>query len=140
MGEDDPDLCLENQSIYLTVPASFDAVARELTVKAAQQAGLNDVVLIEEPQSAFYAWIDKAGDDWRDEVEKGDLVLVCDIGGGTSDFSLIEVDEDEDGLLSLERVAVGNHLLVGGDNLDLTLSYFLAAQLRERNRNWMTGR
>ena len=134
MGEDDPDLRLENQSIYLTVPASFDAVARELTVKAAQQAGLNDIVLIEEPQSAFYAWIDKAGDDWRDQVEKGDLVLVCDIGGGTSDFSLIEVDEDEDGLLSLERVAVGNHLRVGGDNLDLTLSYFLAAQLREKKQ------
>ena len=139
MAEDDPDLNLENQSIYLTVPASFDAVARELTVKAAQMAGLTDIMLIEEPQSAFYAWIDKAGDDWRDEVEKGDLVLVCDIGGGTSDFSLIEVDEDDDGHLNLERVAVGNHLLVGGDNLDLTLSYFLAAQLREKKQkldNW----
>jgi hypothetical protein len=139
MAEDDPDLYLENQSIYLTVPASFDAVARELTVKAAQMAGLTEIVLIEEPQSAFYAWIDKAGDDWRDEVEKGDLVLVCDIGGGTSDFSLIEVDEDDEGHLNLERVAVGNHLLVGGDNLDLTLSYFLAAQLREKKQkldNW----
>jgi hypothetical protein len=139
MAEDDPELHLENQSIYLTVPASFDAVARELTVKAAQMAGLNDIVLIEEPQSAFYAWIDKAGDDWRDQVEKGDLVLVCDIGGGTSDFSLIEVDEDDEGHLNLERVAVGNHLLVGGDNLDLTLSYFLAAQLREKKQkldNW----
>lgn len=139
MAEDDPDLYLENQSIYLTVPASFDAVARELTVKAAKMAGLTDIVLIEEPQSAFYAWIDKAGDDWRDQVEKGDLVLVCDIGGGTSDFSLIEVDEDDDGHLNLERVAVGNHLLVGGDNLDLTLSYFLAAQLREKKQkldNW----
>ena len=134
-GEDDPSLCLENQSIYLTVPASFDAVARELTVKAAKMAGLKDIVLIEEPQSAFYAWIDKAGDDWRDQVEKGDLVLVCDIGGGTSDFSLIEVNEGADGLLNLERVAVGNHLLVGGDNLDLTLSYFLAAKLREKKQN-----
>jgi hypothetical protein len=134
-GDDDPSLCLENQSIYLTVPASFDAVARELTVKAAKMAGLKDIVLIEEPQSAFYAWIDKAGDDWRDQVEKGDLVLVCDIGGGTSDFSLIEVNEGEDGLLNLERVAVGNHLLVGGDNLDLTLSYFLAAKLREKKQN-----
>jgi hypothetical protein len=134
-GNDDPSLCLENQSIYLTVPASFDAVARELTVKAAKMAGLKDIVLIEEPQSAFYAWIDKAGDDWRDQVEKGDLVLVCDIGGGTSDFSLIEVNEGEDGLLNLERVAVGNHLLVGGDNLDLTLSYFLAAKLREKKQN-----
>lgn len=134
MAADDPSLCLENQSIYLTVPASFDVVARELTVKSAQMAGLKDIVLIEEPQSAFYAWIDKAGDDWRDEVEKGDIVLVCDIGGGTSDFSLIEVNEGEDGLLNLERVAVGNHLLVGGDNLDLTLSYFLAAKLREKNQ------
>jgi len=134
-GDDDPSLCLENQSIYLTVPASFDAVARELTVKAAKMAGLKDIVLIEEPQSAFYAWIDKAGDDWRDQVEKGDLVLVCDIGGGTSDFSLIEVNEGADGLLNLERVAVGNHLLVGGDNLDLTLSYFLAAKLREKKQN-----
>jgi len=134
MGADDPDLCLENQAIYLTVPASFDAVARELTVKSAQMAGLKDIVLIEEPQSAFYAWIDKAGDDWRDQVEKGDLVLVCDIGGGTSDFSLIEVNEGENSLLNLERVAVGNHLLVGGDNLDLTLSYFLAAKLREKKK------
>ena len=87
MAADDPSLCLENQSIYLTVPASFDAVARELTVKSAQMAGLKDIVLIEEPQSAFYAWIDKAGDAWRDQVEKGDIVLVCDIGGGTSDFT-----------------------------------------------------
>lgn len=134
MAADDTDLCLENQAIYLTVPASFDAVARELTVKSAQMAGLKDIVLIEEPQSAFYAWIDKAGDDWRDQVEKGDLVLVCDIGGGTSDFSLIEVNEGEDSLLNLERVAVGNHLLVGGDNLDLTLSYFLAAKLREKKK------
>lgn len=134
MAADDPSLCLENQSIYLTVPASFDAVARELTVKSAKMAGLKDIVLIEEPQSAFYAWIDKAGDDWRDQVEKGDLVLVCDIGGGTSDFSLIEVNEGEDGLLNLERVAVGNHLLVGGDNLDLTLSYFLAAKLRKKKK------
>ncbi|NDY72680.1 Hsp70 family protein [Desulfobacter hydrogenophilus] len=134
MAADDPDLCLENQAIYLTVPASFDAVARELTVKSAKMAGLKDIVLIEEPQSAFYAWIDKAGDDWRDQVEKGDLVLVCDIGGGTSDFSLIEVNEGADGLLNLERVAVGNHLLVGGDNLDLTLSYFLAAKLREKKQ------
>lgn len=134
MAADDPSLCLENQSIYLTVPASFDAVARELTVKSAQMAGLKDIVLIEEPQSAFYAWIDKTGDDWRDQVEKGDLVLVCDIGGGTSDFSLIEVNEGEDSLLNLERVAVGNHLLVGGDNLDLTLSYFLAEKLRKKKK------
>ncbi|MFO7750959.1 MAG: Hsp70 family protein [Desulfobacteraceae bacterium] len=127
-------LCLENQEIYLTVPASFDAVARQLTVKAARAAGLENIVLIEEPQAAFYSWIDKTGDQWRDSVEKGDLVLVCDIGGGTSDFSLIEVQEGEGGQLELERVAVGDHLLVGGDNIDLTLSYLLAAQLKEKNK------
>ena len=134
MANGDDALKLEHQAIYLTVPASFDAVARELTVKAAQMAGLEDIVLIEEPQAAFYSWIDKAGEKWRENVEKGDMVLVCDIGGGTSDFSLIEVKEGKDGLLELERVAVGNHLLVGGDNIDLALSYFLAARLREKKR------
>lgn len=130
----EPSLELQNQSIYLTVPASFDAVARELTVKAAKLAGFRDLVLIEEPQAAFYAWIDRSGERWRDNVKKGDLVLVCDIGGGTSDFSLIEVNEGEKGLLELKRVAVGDHLLVGGDNIDFALSYFLAARLRESNK------
>lgn len=130
----DSSLELQHQSIYLTVPASFDAVARELTVKAAKLAGFEDLVLIEEPQAAFYSWIDRSGDKWRENVKKGDLVLVCDIGGGTSDFSLIEVKEGENGILDLERVAVGDHLLVGGDNIDFALSYFLAAKLREKNR------
>lgn len=134
MAPDDPDLVLENQYIYLTVPASFDAVARELTVKAAKQAGLNDIILIEEPQAAFYSWLDKSGESWRDNVQKGDLVLVCDIGGGTSDFSLIEVQENDEGALDLERVAVGDHLLVGGDNIDLALSYYLAHQLKEKKK------
>lgn len=134
MAAEDADLALANQLIYLTVPASFDAVARELTVKAARQAGFNDIILIEEPQAAFYSWLDQSGDAWRDSVEKGDLVLVCDIGGGTSDFSLIEVQEDEAGGLELERVAVGDHLLVGGDNIDLALSYFLAHQLKEKGK------
>ena len=134
MATDNPDLELENQLIYLTVPASFDTVARELTVKAAHEAGLTDIILIEEPQAAFYAWLDQSGEAWRDSVEKGDLVLVCDIGGGTSDFSLIEVQEDADGGLALERVAVGDHLLVGGDNIDLALSYYLAHQLREKGK------
>lgn len=134
IAQGDSDLKLENQSIYLTVPASFDAVARELTVKAAQLAGFADIVLIEEPQAAFYSWIDKSGEKWRENVKKGDLVLVCDIGGGTSDFSLIQVKEGENGLLELERVAVGDHLLVGGDNIDFALSYFLAAKLREKKK------
>jgi len=134
MAAADSDLVLENQRIYLTVPASFDAVARELTVKASKQAGLKDIILIEEPQAAFYSWLDKSGESWRDSVQKGDLVLVCDIGGGTSDFSLIEVQEDDAGRLALERVAVGDHLLVGGDNIDLALSYYLAHQLKERKQ------
>ena len=134
MASGDSTLSLENQYLYLTVPASFDAVARELTVKAAKQAGFNDIILIEEPQAAFYSWLDQSGESWRDSVQQGDLVLVCDIGGGTSDFSLIEVQEDEGGGLSLERVAVGDHLLVGGDNIDLALSYFLAHQLKEKKK------
>ena len=103
-GEDD--LRLEHQDILLTVPASFDAVARDLTVRAAETAGLARITLIEEPMAAFYAWIESAGDRWRKEVQPGDMVLVCDIGGGTSDFSLIRVWE-EDGNLALDRIAVG---------------------------------
>ena len=134
MAKQDPELVLENQEIYLTVPASFDAVARELTVKAAHLAGLTNITLIEEPQAAFYSWIDRSEEKWRDQVEKGDLVLVCDVGGGTSDFSLIEVQEAEGGTLSLERLAVGDHLLVGGDNIDLALGYFLASKLQEKGK------
>jgi len=115
-------LRLEHQDVLITVPASFDAVARELTVKAAELAGLADVTLIEEPLSAFYAWLESTRDEWRQSVRKDDLVLVCDIGGGTSDFSLIQIAE-ENGELVLERIAVGDHLLVGGDNMDLALSY-----------------
>jgi len=129
---------MENQLVYLTVPASFDAVARELTVEAAQMGGLPRVTLLEEPQAAFYAWIATRTKQWRDAVAPGDLVLVCDVGGGTSDFSLIQVAE-KDGALDLERVAVGNHLLVGGTNMDLTLAYALARQLAESGTtldNW----
>nr|WP_303649998.1 Hsp70 family protein [Desulfobotulus pelophilus] len=124
---------LENQEIFLTVPASFDAVARDLTVRAAQEAGLLKLVLLEEPQAAFYAWIAKRRNAWRDHVKAGDTVLVCDVGGGTSDFSLIRV-KDADGRLELERIAVGNHLLVGGDNMDLTLAYHVAAGLAAKNK------
>lgn len=121
---------IKNQEIFLTVPASFDAVARELTLKAAQSAGLSNVTLLEEPQAAFYSWIDAAKDRWRKKVSKGDRVLVCDVGGGTSDFSLIHVTEDN-GELVLERVAVGNHLLVGGDNMDLALAYLIAQKMAD---------
>src|SRR5277367_3140593 len=115
------------QDIYVTVPASFDAVARELTLRAAEQAGCPNITLLEEPQSAFYAWIEKHA-DWRERVGGGDLVLVVDIGGGTTDFTLIAVKEDK-GELTLERVAVGEHILLGGDNIDLALAHTVAKRL-----------
>ncbi|MDP6357122.1 MAG: Hsp70 family protein [Planctomycetota bacterium] len=121
---------LENQEVYLTVPASFDAAARDLTAQAAAAAGLKNVTLIEEPQAAFYSWLQSMGDDWRESVSVGDHILVCDIGGGTTDFTLISV-KDEDGDLVLERLAVGEHLLIGGDNMDLALAHFVAAKFKE---------
>jgi molecular chaperone DnaK (HSP70) len=118
---------LAAQDVHLTVPASFDAVARELTVRAAHAAGLENVTVLEEPQAAFYAWIESNGERWREAVRVGDLVLVCDVGGGTTDLSLIAVRE-QGGELTLERVAVGEHILLGGDNMDLALAY----RVRER--------
>ncbi len=115
----------------LTIPASFDEAARALTLEAAHAAGLPDVVLLEEPQAAFYAWIANNADTWRDQVGPGDLVLVCDVGGGTADFSLIAVDDDGEGNLTLERISVGDHILLGGDNLDLALAHTLRGQLEQ---------
>ncbi|HUU21275.1 MAG TPA: Hsp70 family protein, partial [Phycisphaerae bacterium] len=113
---------LAEQEIVLTLPASFDEVARELTVKAAARAGLARVVLIEEPQAAFYAWIYANAEGWESRVEPGQKILVCDIGGGTSDFTLIRVRRAEGGKVQFHRVAVGDHLILGGDNLDLALA------------------
>src|ERR1700758_4389431 len=113
---------LSEAQIVLTVPASFDEVARSLTAEAAKAAELGEVTLLEEPQAAFYAWTAKAGRAWRDLVAPGDIVLVCDFGGGTADFSLIAVT-DVGGALELERVSVGEHILLGGDNMDLALAY-----------------
>jgi hypothetical protein len=119
---------LAAQDVLLTVPASFDEEARELTRRAAEQAGLERVTLLEEPQAAFYAWLESQGDKWRQHIKVGDLVLVCDVGGGTTDFSLIAVSE-EDGDLALKRVAVGEHILLGGDNMDLALARLLQQKL-----------
>lgn len=124
-----PDRPLAEQEIVLTVPASFDAVARELTAEAARSAGLKNLTLLEEPQAAFYSWLDGVGEGWREQVSVGDRILVCDIGGGTTDFSLIVVTE-EDGDLALERVAVGDHILLGGDNMDLTLAATVQQRLK----------
>ncbi|MGD9216927.1 MAG: Hsp70 family protein, partial [Desulfobacteraceae bacterium] len=133
MATDDDTLLMAKQEILLTVPASFDAVARELTVRAAEMAGLSHITLLEEPQAAFYAWIASQGDRWREQVSKGDLILVFDVGGGTTDFSLIEITE-EDHQLVLERIAVGDHLLVGGDNMDLALAYSVAHQMSAKGK------
>ena len=121
---------LDAGQIVLTVPASFDEAARRLTAEAAVAAGLGEVILLEEPQAAFYAWMEEVGSEWRQQVSPGDIVLVCDVGGGTADFSLLAVSE-EAGNLAVERIAVGEHILLGGDNLDLGLAYTLQAQLEE---------
>jgi molecular chaperone DnaK (HSP70) len=116
-----PDEPAAEQEVLVTVPASFDPVARELTVVAAREAGFDRVTLLEEPQAAFYAYLATRGDAWRKDLAPGNVVLVCDIGGGTTDFSLIEITSDA-GNLALERVAVGDHILLGGDNMDLALA------------------
>ncbi len=179
-----PEHSLSQQDFVLTLPASFDEVARELTVKAAKQAGLTKIVLIEEPQAAFYAWIDKHAANWSDLVSPGQKILVCDVGGGTSDFTLIRVKQlgavspetDEtmvvgepggvsprtptpivrgltppgsphlpkashsqlrpdtklgnSGTVQFHRVAVGDHLILGGDNCDLALAHHIERRLK----------
>ena len=125
-----PDDKLEDQTVLITVPASFDAAARELTQRAAKLAGYPEVTIIEEPQAAFYAWIER-NPDWREQVKPGDTILVVDIGGGTTDFTLISVTEKA-GELQLERIAVGEHLLLGGDNMDLALARYAEQQLAQK--------
>ena len=125
---------LEQQDVVLTIPASFDEVARELTVAAARLAGLPRIVLLEEPQAAFYSWVDAHRDEWEQSVSPGQKILVCDIGGGTSDFSLIHVRAGDEGRLQFHRVAVGDHLLLGGDNLDLALAHFVEPKLANGGR------
>ncbi|MGO8689320.1 MAG: Hsp70 family protein [Thermoguttaceae bacterium] len=120
------------QIVVLTVPASFDASARELTREAALAAGLpQDLVLLEEPQAAVYAWLADRGQRWRQSLTVGDTLLVCDVGGGTTDLTLVGVAEEQ-GELVLQRLAVGNHLLVGGDNMDLALAHFVAGRFAEK--------
>jgi hypothetical protein len=127
-----PESPIEQQRVTLTVPASFDVVARELTLEAAKRAGLpEDVVLLEEPQAALYHWIGSAGDDWRKSLKPGERILVCDCGGGTTDLTLLAVD-DEAGELNLRRIAVGDHLLVGGDNMDLTLAHHASQRFAQQ--------
>ncbi len=125
-----PGAPVAQQRVVLTVPASFDAAARELTREAALAAGLpQELILLEEPQAAVYAWLADQGDAWRKRLKVGDRLLVCDVGGGTTDLTLIEATE-ADGELALQRLAVGDHLLVGGDNMDLALAYHVAEQFK----------
>jgi molecular chaperone DnaK (HSP70) len=119
---------LAEQDIVLTVPASFDEEARELTVMAAREAGLEKLTLLEEPAAAFYSWIANNLAASRKKLFDGQTVLVCDVGGGTSDFSLIKVSREGD-LVNFTRTAVGKHLLLGGDNLDLTLAWLVETKL-----------
>lgn len=128
-----PEHPLEQQEITLTVPASFDPAARDLTAEAARSIGLNHLTLLEEPQAAVYSWVKNSGEGWRDQVNVGDVVLVVDVGGGTTDLSLVAVTE-EAGNLVLNRVAVGDHILLGGDNMDLALAYRIKAKLEAEGK------
>lgn len=135
-----PEAPFEQQQVTVTIPASFDPVARELTAEAAQAAGFQQLTLLEEPQAALYSWIQQSAGGWRQSVRRGDLILVVDVGGGTTDLSLIAVLERE-GELELHRVAVGEHILLGGDNMDLALAYGVTAKLAQQGSRldaWQT--
>lgn len=126
-----PQAPFNDQKVLITVPASFDPSARQLVQEAAEMAQYPEVILLEEPQAAFYAWLYRHHEDWRDQLKVGDSILVVDIGGGTTDFSLIQVEENE-GNLQLKRLAVGSHLLLGGDNIDLGLAYQAKQKLEDQ--------
>jgi hypothetical protein len=128
------DAAFVKQDVVVTVPASFDASARELTVEAALAAGIENLTLLEEPQAALYAWTLGMGDAWRTQLKPGDVVLVVDVGGGTTDFSAIAAVE-KDGALDLVRVAVGDHILLGGDNMDLALAHLVRQKLEAEGKS-----
>jgi molecular chaperone DnaK (HSP70) len=128
-----PEAPMAQQNVTITIPASFDPAARNLTAQAAQDLELLHLNLLEEPQAAVYSWLEACGDEWREQVNVGDTILVVDIGGGTTDLSLISVDET-DGNLNLSRVAVGEHILLGGDNMDLALAYRIKMKLQQEGK------
>ncbi|WP_305370665.1 Hsp70 family protein [Photobacterium leiognathi] len=128
-----PESPIFDQDVTITVPASFDPAARDLTAEAARNVGFKHLTLLEEPQAAVYSWIKNNDESWRDQVSVGDIILVVDIGGGTTDLSLVAVTE-EDGNLTLNRVAVGDHILLGGDNMDLALAYRLKMKLAQEGK------
>lgn len=127
-----PDAIFAEQRIVLTVPASFDLVSRELTKQAALAAGFpEDFLFLEEPQAALYNWIFSHGLQWRKSLREQDVLLVCDVGGGTTDLTLVQM-QAENGELNMSRLAVGNHLLIGGDNMDLTLAHVASSQFADK--------
>jgi len=131
----DAGLRFEDQSIVLTVPASFDEEARELTVEAARASGLVHLTLLEEPVAAVYAWMSAHPGQLPDALGNGQLLLVCDVGGGTTDFSLIRANRDagpSSNGLHFERVAIGEHLLLGGDNVDFALAALVERKIADR--------
>lgn len=129
-----PDAPLEQQDVVITVPASFDPAARDLTAEAAKSLNLQQLTLLEEPLAAVYSWVKNCDDQWRSQVSVGDIILVVDIGGGTTDLSLVAVTEEE-GNLTLNRIAVGDHILLGGDNMDLALAYRVKAKLEQEGKS-----
>ncbi len=137
MAKGDVENEFESQEVILTVPASFDEVARSLTVEAAKLAGFTQVTLLEEPQAAFYSWIAQNEKSGLSLLYPGAVILVCDIGGGTTDFTLIEVVETE-GKLGFQRLSVGNHLLLGGDNMDAALAYYIEEKMKASLSNEIT--
>jgi hypothetical protein len=132
-ARDDPAARLEKQTVVLTVPASFDDMARTLTVEAARKAGLEDLTLLEEPQAAFYCWLATHSAAEAGRLKPGAQCLVVDVGGGTTDFSLIQAVEQQ-GELGFVRQAVGDHLLLGGDNMDLALAKLVESRLPQAGR------
>lgn len=127
-GERFPDHPLSQQTLVLTVPASFDEAARALTLEAARHAGLTQVRLVEEPQAAMYSWLYHHRHDQQGALGKTRLVLVCDVGGGTTDLTLIKVEQTPNGP-QLTRIGVGDHLMLGGDNMDLGLAHLAEGRL-----------
>ncbi|MDC5852956.1 Hsp70 family protein [Vibrio europaeus] len=124
---------LEDQEVVVTVPASFDETARKLTLEAAHLAGLNKIVLLEEPQAVCYDWYARHQQSAAEELKDLPLILVCDVGGGTTDLSLIEAKFDQ-GELSLDRIGVGDHLMLGGDNLDLALAHLAEQRFNQSKK------
>ncbi len=126
------DATFSEQRIVLTVPASFDLVAREFTKQAALAAGFpEDFLFLEEPQAALYNWIFSHGQQWRKSLRENDVLLVCDVGGGTTDLTLVQI-QAENGELNMNRLAVGNHMLIGGDNMDLALAHIASRQFADK--------